>query len=50
MGADYHEFKHNIRQLPGGSKIRITRDDFEVITEQGKGTPEPSALLAVRDG
>ena len=34
-GADYDEFKTHIRQLPGGSKILITRDEWDIVTEKG---------------
>ena len=38
-GLTFEEFRANVRLLPGGSKIRLTHDDFDVITEK---VPAPS--------
>ena len=35
-GLDFGEFKDGIRRLPGISRIHMTEDDFEIITENGK--------------
>ena len=33
-GLTFDEFRTNVRLLPGGAKIRLTHDDFDVITEK----------------
>ena len=35
-GLDYQEFRVNVRGLPGGSRIKITKDDWDVLTEGGR--------------
>ena len=35
-GVDFEELQKGMGRLPGGFKVHITRDDFDVITQQGE--------------
>ena len=35
-GVDFEELQKGMGRLPGGAKVHITRDDFDVITQQGE--------------
>ena len=35
-GLDFDELQQGVRRLPGGAKVHITRDDFDVITQHGQ--------------
>ena len=43
-GLTFEEFRANVRLLPGGSKIRLTHDDFDVITEK---VPAPMMMMFI---